>query len=272
MSSAGSSISRASADEQAIKTSQHISRATWETLAHDDPWRAVLTNVDGGDAEAREAFYRSGEDHIERIFNAIRAHFGEISFEVGVEFGCGVGRVAIPLAQRCSRVIATDIAPRMLSMTAGRLQAKGVTNVTLQPSPEFLSEETPIDLFHSFLVLQHIWPKDGIHILRRVLPRIRMGGMVVIHVPYWVGGKLPRYPFRWARTHIPFFNSIANVARGVPARTPFMQMNAYDLTSITALLRDSGFSTLVFLPEHETESHSVIILGRLLRSRHDLGP
>jgi trans-aconitate methyltransferase len=226
----------------------------------------VLTTVDGraivSDDEAREAFYRSGEEHVERIFSATHAHFGQTNFEIAVDFGCGVGRIAVPLARRCSSVIATDIAPTMLAITADRLQAEHVTNVTLQASQEFVGEETPIDLFHSFLVLQHIWPNDGMHILRRVLPRVRTGGMVAIHVPYWIGGKLPRFPFRWARTHIPFFNAIANVVRGVPVRTPFMQMNAYDLSAITALLGEIGFGTLVFLPEREAGSHSVIILGR----------
>lgn len=249
-----------------MSTSQRISRATWERLAKDDPWRAVLTTVDGralaSDGEARETFYRSGEEHVERIFSAIHAHFGEMNFEIAVDFGCGVGRLAVPLALRCSSVIATDIAPRMLAITADRLQAKHVTNVTLQTSQEFVREGTPIDLFHSFLVLQHIWPNDGMRILRRVLPRVRIGGMAVIHVPYWIGGNLPRFPFRWARTHIPFFNAIANVVRGIPARTPFMQMNAYDLTAITVLLGEIGFGALVFLPEREAESHSVIILGR----------
>lgn len=249
-----------------MRTSHRVSRGTWEQLAKDDAWRAVLTNADGrvlaSDAEAREAFYRSGEDHVIRIFSAIRAHFGETNFEVGVDFGCGVGRIAIPLARRCSRVIATDIAPTMLSISADRLQATGVTNVTLQPSEDFVRDQTPIDLFHSFLVLQHIWPDDGMLILQSVLPRIRTNGIAVIHVPYWVGGKLPRFPFRWARTHVPLFNWVANVVRGVPGHTPFMQMNAYDLTAITSLLSESGFGALVFLPEREPESHSVIILGR----------
>lgn len=249
-----------------MNPSQRISRDTWEQLANDDPWRAVLTTLDGRalatDDEAREAFYRSGEEHVERIFSAIRAHFGETNFEIAVDFGCGVGRVAIPLARRCSSVIATDIAPTMLALAADRLQAQQVTNVTLQSSEEFVREDKPIDLFHSFLVLQHIWPDDGMRILRQVLPRVRTGGMVAIHVPYWIGGKLPRFPFRWARTHLPFFNAIANVVRGRPVRTPFMQMNAYDLTAITALLGELGFGTLVFLPERETGSHSVIILGR----------
>ncbi len=249
-----------------MSTSERISRATWERLAEDDPWRAVLTTLDGralaSDGEAREAFYRSGEEHVERIFSAIHTHFGDTNFEVGVDFGCGVGRIAVPLARRCSSVIATDISARMLAITADRLQAEHVTNVTLQASQEFVGDETPIDLFHSFLVLQHIWPSDGMRILRRVLPRVRTGGMAVIHVPYWIGGKLPRFPFRWARTHLPFFNAFANVVRGIPARTPFMQMNAYDLTAITAFLGVLGFGELVFLPEREAASHSVIILGR----------
>ena len=251
-----------------MRTSQRVSRATWEQLAKDDPWRAVLTNVDGrtiaSDAEAREAFYRSGEEHVERIFSAIRAHFGDTNFEVGVDFGCGVGRTIVPLARRCSRVIATDIAPTMLSLTADHLQAERVSNATLQLSHDFVREGSPIDLFHSFLVLQHIWPNDGMRILQSVLPRIRAGGITAIHVPYRVGGKRPRLPFRWARSHLPFFNAAANVIRGVPARTPFMQMNAYDLTAIIGLLGDLGFGALLFLPEPQPDSHSVIILGRRL--------
>jgi 2-polyprenyl-3-methyl-5-hydroxy-6-metoxy-1,4-benzoquinol methylase len=249
-----------------MSTSQRISRETWEQLATDDPWRAVLTNVDGravaSDAEAREAFYRSGEEHVKRVFSAIRTHFGETNPEVGVDFGCGVGRTIVPLARRCSRVIATDIAPTMLSIAADRLQAEGVSNATLQPSQDFVREETPIDLFHSFLVLQHIWPDDGMRILGSVLPRIRAGGIVAIHVPYRVGGKRPRLPFRWARSHMPFFNAAANVIRGVPAKTPFMQMNAYDLNAVIGLLGDLGFGTLLFLPERQPDSDSVIILGR----------
>ena len=253
-----------------MNPSHRIARTTWEQLAKDDAWRAVLTNVDGraiaGNAEARDAFYRSGEEHIERIFSAIRAHFGETHFEVGVDFGCGVGRLVVPLARRCSRVIGTDIAPTMLSIAADHLEAEGVSNATLQPSQDFVREGTPIDLFHSFLVLQHIWPDDGMRILRDVLPRIRAGGIAAFHVPYWVGGKLPRFPFRWARTHVPFFNAVANVVRGVPAHTPFMQMNAYDLTAIIGLLGELGFGTLLFLPEREAESHSVIIIGRRERA------
>jgi 2-polyprenyl-3-methyl-5-hydroxy-6-metoxy-1,4-benzoquinol methylase len=253
-----------------MKTSQRISRTTWEQLAKDDPWRAVLTNVDGrtvaSETEAREAFYRSGEEHVERIFSAIHAQFGETNFEIGVDFGCGVGRTIVPLARRCSRVIATDIAPTMLSITADRLQAEGVSNATVQSSQDFVREGTPIDLFHSFLVLQHIWPDDGMRILQSVLPRIRAGGVAAIHVPYRVGGKRPRFPFRWARSHLPFFNAAANVLRGVPAHTPFMQMNAYDMNAVIGLLGDLGFGALVFLPEHQPESHSVIILGRRERS------
>lgn len=244
-----------------------MSASTWEAMARKDPWHAVLTDVDervaGGDPEAREAFYRSGEEYLERIFAAIRGHFGPVErFEAGADFGCGVGRVAIPLARRCGRLTAVDVSPTMRAMTADYATNEGLQNVSVQPLPEFLTGDGALDLLHSVLVLQHIWPKEGFRILESVLPRIRSGGMVVLHVPYFVGARRARALFRWARSRVPGFNAVANVLRGRPARTPYMQMNAYDLDRLVALLHRSGFGDLVLLREWQGDVHGVIAIGR----------
>lgn len=244
-----------------------IAVRTWEALAKEDPWHAVLTNVDGkvaaGDPEAREAFYRSGEQYLERILGAIRAHIGPAThFETAADFGCGVGRVAIPLAGLCGELIAVDVSETMRSLTAEYARERGLTNVSVQPSEEFVADRRGLDLLHSVIVLQHIWPEEGFRILAAVLPRMRAGGVVVLHVPYHVGSERARLPFRWARSRIPGFNAFANVLRGRPASKPYMQMNAYDLNRLVALLHRNGFGDLVMLDEAQGEVRGVIVIAR----------
>lgn len=249
------------------RVADRMSASTWEALAREDPFHAVLTDVDErvarGDPEAREAFYRSGEEYLERILAAIRAHFGPVEkFEAAVDFGCGVGRVAVPLARRCGELTAVDVSPTMLAMTAQRAKEESLANLTVQPLAEFLEDGRDLDLLHSVLVLQHIWPEQGFRLLGAILPRVRPGGMVVLHVPYFVGARRARAPFRWARSRVPGFNTLANVLRGVPARRPYMQMNAYDLNRLVALLHRSGFGDLVMLREWQGEVQGVIVMGR----------
>lgn len=249
------------------RISDRMSGATWEALARQDPWHAVLTDVDSrvaaGDPEARAAFYRSGEEYLERIVEAIRAHFGPLErFDVAADFGCGVGRVAVPLAGRCRELTAVDVSPTMLSMTAAYAREKELANLTVQPLAEFIADDCPLDLLHSVLVLQHIWPEEGFRILEAIIPRVRAGGMVVLHLPYFVGAKRARPLFRWARSRVPGFNAVANVLRGKPAKTPYMQMNAYDLNRLTGLLHRVGFGDLVLLRESQREVQGVIVVGR----------
>lgn len=249
------------------RVADRMSASTWEALAREDPFHAVLTDVDdrvgGGDPEARAAFYRSGEEYLERIFAAMQAHFGPVErFEAAADFGCGVGRVAIPLARRCGHLTAVDVSPTMLSMTAEYARREGLDVVSPQTLAEFLAGERPLDLLHSIIVLQHIWPEEGFRILASILPRMRDGGMVVLHVPYFIGAKRARPLFRWARSRVPGFNALANMLRGAPAKTPYMQMNAYDLNRLVALLHRSGFGDLVLLREWQGEVLGVIVMGR----------
>ncbi|MFN2442975.1 MAG: class I SAM-dependent methyltransferase [Thermoanaerobaculia bacterium] len=254
-------------NDERRRVSHRMSAATWESLAKKDPWRAVLTSVDGsvaaGDVEARDAFYRSGEAYLERILAAIRAHIGLADhFETAADFGCGVGRVAVPLARLCGELIAVDVSATMLSLTAEHASRQGVGNVVLQKGEDFVADRRGLDLLHSVIVLQHIWPEEGFRILAAVLPRMRPGGVVVLHVPYHVGGERARLPFRWARSRIPGCNAVANMLRGRPAKEPYMQMNAYDLNRLVALLHQHGFGDLFLLDEPQGEVRGVIVIAK----------
>ena len=56
-----------------------------------------------------------------------------------LDFGCGVGRLLVPLARRCPSVVGVDVADSMLAQARARCDAVGVTNVRLLKSDDRLS-------------------------------------------------------------------------------------------------------------------------------------
>src|SRR5262245_36930981 len=74
----------------------------WEHFARTDPYWAVLTcdqyrraNLDGG---GRAAFFESGAEHIGWVERTLRKHFDpDFAPQRALDFGCGVGRLLLPL-------------------------------------------------------------------------------------------------------------------------------------------------------------------------------
>ncbi len=89
----------------------------WCTWAEQDPYYAVLTDPKfRGDAinENRAAFFESGQAFVRHWLHYIEHHFGPLQRERALDFGCGVGRLTIPLADHFGVVVGLDIAPAML--------------------------------------------------------------------------------------------------------------------------------------------------------------
>src|SRR4051812_3426092 len=94
----------------------------WEKFGRIDPYYGVLSHdrfhaaAEAG--EARQAFFQSGESHIDLVFRTIREHCdADFAPQRAFDFGCGVGRLVIPLARRAARVVGADISDAMLAET-----------------------------------------------------------------------------------------------------------------------------------------------------------
>ena len=210
----------------------------WETLGRVDPYWAVISN----DAfhgrrltdQQLAAFLKSGADHVDDIWRSCRRVFGDdFAPRRVLDFGCGVGRVTLPLAHRVDAVVAIDIADSMLAVARELLERDGVTNVELVRSDATLSAiQGPFDLVHSVIVLQHIPPASGLTLTRRLVELAGDTGVVVLHVLY----------------HNPFRRSpLARLAHRLVAplrnryrRVPEIQMNPYPLNTLFKQLQDAG--------------------------------
>lgn len=219
----------------------------WARLGRIDPYLSTVKTLDPYKLDptlGRDigAYFESGERYLSDLFESIRLLVApDFTPRVAVDFGCSVGRVAIPLARRCQLLIGLDVSTDVLGEAGRNATRLGATNVRWLPSDDDLSRVTePIDLFHSYNVLQHMPVARGLHVVRRALARLAPGGVIAVHVPYDDRASHLRHAINWAQANVPGVHWLANLARHRPMRYPHMLMNPYNLGDLLSLMRDRG--------------------------------
>ena len=232
-------------------------RGIWESVGRDEPYWGVITHDEYRSCHlsevARRKFFATGEQYVAWLFETITSRIDkEFHPSSALEFGCGVGRVLIPLANRCRRVVGVDIADSMLSEAHRNCVACGLTNVRLVRCDSTLSGvDGSFDLVHAYIVLQHISPRRGCRVIARLLELLGEQGVAVLHLTY---GTPVRHHVRMLRARLGYWCRVPAgipmrlVARprgragaAVPDREPaLLPVHVYDLTRVLGLLQDAG--------------------------------
>ena len=128
---------------------------SWDKIGRADPYYGVLSHerfrrssmVDDISLE----FFKSGEEHVQRVFETVRAHIdADFSPQSALDFGCGVGRIAIPLARRIAKVVAADVSGAMLSEAGRNCAEQNIDNVQLIKTDDTLSTvPSNLEFIHS---------------------------------------------------------------------------------------------------------------------------
>lgn len=227
------------------------SNASWERFGKHDPYFGVWTEDRmrnaGASGPERDEFFASGGEHLQDVFSQIRSSLAPtFAPRRALDIGCGVGRVAIPLARLCDEVVGADISLGMLDEARRNCEAAEVTNVTLIESDDNLSRATgEFDFIHSFIVLQHIPPSRGEQIIQAIAGKLADDGVGAVHVLF--ASKRPRWhlALKTARRRVPFVNPLINALRGQAPTYPLIQMNQYNMNRLFELLWDNGFTRVV---------------------------
>lgn len=219
----------------------------WERFGQTDPYFAVLSDPEYHgrlSAEARAAFFRSGEVHVERLLAIIRSRLDQaFRPQRALDFGCGVGRILIPLAGRCREVTGVDVSAAMLAEARRNCDAAGAPHVRLVSSDDDLSAvDGEFDLVHSYIVLQHVPVARGERIVRALASRLAAGGVGIFHVTYAraAAASLLSRLLYWARTRVPGAHWALNLALGRAPQAPLMQNNLYSVTRLLDILWHHG--------------------------------
>lgn len=200
-------------------------------LSHDRFRRDRMTNAD------RAEFFSSGERDVEETFAELRRiHGRDVRPEFALDFGCGVGRLTIPIARKVGHVTAVDVSPAMLEETRANCALAGLTNVEIAASLDAVPGGQ-FDFVHSYIVFQHVPPAIGMELIAQIVGRLAPGGVGMLHVTYGrTSGRLKRLAHS-ARRSSRLAHALLNFVQRRPLDAPLMAMFEYDLARVLGVLR-----------------------------------
>ncbi|MEO8464796.1 MAG: class I SAM-dependent methyltransferase [Gammaproteobacteria bacterium] len=218
----------------------------WEHLGKIDAYHAVATKEQyrkgNLNADTFSEFFESGRRQCDTVFEIVEQHLAAGFRPMRtLEFGCGVGRMLIPLAERCPHVVGVDVSESMLVEAKRKCEERGITNVELvRGDDELRGVSGDFDFIHSHVVLQHIPTKRGERITARLVELLRPGGVAVLHFAYATEKSRLRRSIPWMRKSVPAVHGVLNLLEGKAFGYPLMQSNRYNLNTIFRLLQAKG--------------------------------
>lgn len=128
---------------------------------------------------ARENFIRLGTNIATNIHNSLRAHLGNLEGRTILDFGCGVGRLAMPLFHwHKYPTHAVDVSPWCVNVVKQRLTDVNVQKISNLPNAPFA--DNTFDAVYAVSVWTHLpferqWPW-----LREINRILKPGGIALI--------------------------------------------------------------------------------------------
>ena len=130
-----------------------------------------------------EDVLRRGSKRVESIAEAIEEATGAtLDGRTALDYGCGVGRIAVPLAERCERVYGVDLSASILRETRANAERSNVDNLETLEVSRLGELAGRYDLLISLNVLQHIPTREGEQVFGRLLAGLRPGGVGFVNV------------------------------------------------------------------------------------------
>ncbi len=153
-----------------------LARPYWGVLAR----RKYLNLHKNGhpDEDALREFFASGEADVALIQGELRHAFGAFESRSALDFGCGVGRLVIPMARICGTAHGVDIADSMIAVAKANCDKAGV-KATFSNR---LESNRRFDWVNSLLVLQHIAPRRGYGVIRELWESVGQNGCLSLRV------------------------------------------------------------------------------------------
>jgi SAM-dependent methyltransferase len=158
----------------------------WDDIAALDARWAVLSDREGkyGGWDER-AFFETGEREVEATLAVARRIGRPRGWEHVLDFGCGVGRAAAPLARRFARYTGVDISPEMVERAQAAHAGVSGCEFAVNAAPDLSRfPDASFDMVYSNIVLQHQASTAAIErYLTEFLRVARPGGLVAFQLP-----------------------------------------------------------------------------------------
>ena len=157
----------------------------WNKLGIHCPYYSVVTlpEFEGElSREKRDAFYHSGEVALARIETWLEIFDCRLEPHWDVlEFGCGCGRLLLPLAGKVNLAVGCDISYRHMRIAEMEAEERGITKAEFVITHYNLFDKFvkgSFDFIYSILVLQHIPSILTIHYIKQLAQILKPGGVM----------------------------------------------------------------------------------------------
>ena len=157
----------------------------WEAFARSDPFFGVLSDPtrQGGNWDPEE-FFESGRAHVRKLLGILDGLQATFARGACLDFGCGVGRLTIPLSASFERTVGVDVARSMIAAARAYLRPGDRCAFVLNRDPDLHQfPDASFDFVHSCLVLQHVPPDVTPRYVAEFFRVARPGGLIVFQLP-----------------------------------------------------------------------------------------
>lgn len=243
----------------------------WARIAETEPYFGVMSDPrylsTRMDDAARRAFFEVGEDHIRDMFSRLQPLLNGRRIGAGLDFGCGVGRLLLPMSRFCRTVAGVDIGPAMRIHAMQNAAAAGAGNISVHESIEALPEGARYDWINSYIVFQHIPPARGQALLELLLGRLAVGGVFSLHFTIARDRSLLHATTGQIGLHRIADGLLHALELPEPVSTPVMSMYDYDLNTLMTTLYRHGIDDVMVHHGIDGGHYSVILLGQRRHAR-----
>jgi SAM-dependent methyltransferase len=165
----------------------------WTKMGEDWPHFSVLSQeqyLPRNLAGSIDNFWAVGRGEADVAMSLLdQLGFADRRQKICVEYGCGVGRVTIPLAGEFAEVHAYDISPNHLALARQRAETAAAGNIRFHHRGDgVLQPLASCDFFYSRLVFQHNPPPVMRELVRLALTSLRPGGVAIFEIPVYLAG------------------------------------------------------------------------------------
>jgi 2-polyprenyl-3-methyl-5-hydroxy-6-metoxy-1,4-benzoquinol methylase len=243
----------------------HHTDKAWEKWGATAPYYGVLTSDEYRGAHlndrSKARFFETGRQHFDHVLDTIGKYVTpEFRPSRALDFGCGTGRVLIPIAHMCEEALGVDVSESMLLECAANCEASGLKNVALRQSGDLRSALTgQYDLIHSFIVFQHIRRSRGERLVQILLKHLSNKGVAVLQFVYqWDASLLQRLAY-FLRHYAPLAHPVMNLLRHRYACEPKMEMNVYNMNRVLGIMNYNGVQNVHFEFVRHGAHHGVVL-------------
>jgi len=157
----------------------------WRAMGDTDPMFGVLSDpTKFGGKWSSDEFFASGRAHVRKLLGILDGLGARFERGDCLDFGCGMGRLTIPLAECFAQTIGVDVASSMIGPASRHVPPGVRCEFVVNRHPDLRTVPSArFDFVHSCLALQHIPPAITVRYLAEFLRVCRPGGLVVFQLP-----------------------------------------------------------------------------------------